>query len=227
MADEQNPKETTPAKSDTSDTKAEAAEPKAADTEAADTKTTDTKAADTKPADAKAADTKAADTKPADAKAADTKAADKKPANAKAKSSSGAKSGGAAKKKEKPKKIEDLPFQEFITEHYLPAVDKSLKEKGLEDIDLTFEKRKLTVLGGQDGDECWHVTGHWLSGQRQFNIAFLDEDIKASKIFYLADGGGNPSTVEQFMGDERRVNLDLMVLYITQRLNGQKWLTRN
>ncbi|MDJ0637113.1 MAG: DUF2996 domain-containing protein [Xenococcaceae cyanobacterium MO_188.B29] len=29
------------------------------------------------------------------------------------------------------------------------------------------------------------------------------------------------------MIDERRVTLDLLVLYTLQRLNGQKWLTRN
>ncbi|MEO0489360.1 MAG: DUF2996 domain-containing protein [Cyanobacteria bacterium J06659_2] len=132
-----------------------------------------------------------------------------------------------AKKKEKPPAVEDKPFQEFIAEHFIPALDKSLKKNGLDDIALAFEQRKLTVLGGQEGDQCWHVTGHWLSGKRQFNVAFLSEDIKGSKIFYLADGGGNPSTVEQFMGDERKITLDLMVLYVNQRLNGQKWLTRN
>ncbi|MEL7052319.1 MAG: DUF2996 domain-containing protein, partial [Cyanobacteria bacterium J06588_5] len=62
---------------------------------------------------------------------------------------------------------------------------------------------------------------------RQFNIAFLDEDIKGQKIFTLTENDSKPSTIEQFMGDERRITLGLMVLYTVQRLNGQKWLTRN
>lgn len=148
-------------------------------------------------------------------------------ANASAPEAKAAPAAAKAKKKEKPPKVEDKPFQEFMAEHFVPALDQSLKDNGLDDVILTFEQRKLTVLGGQDGDQCWHLTGQWLSGKRQFNVAFLSEDIKGSKIFYLADAGGNPSTVEQFMGDERKITLDLMVLYVNQRLNAQKWLTRN
>ena len=51
--------------------------------------------------------------------------------------------------------------------------------------------------------------------------------LKAPRYFYLADKGAQPSTIEQFMGDERKITLDLLVLYTLQRLNGQKWLGRN
>ena len=135
--------------------------------------------------------------------------------------------GGAKKtKKEKPPALEDKPFQEFIQQHFLPELEKALKDEGLGDIELSFVKQPLGVFGALDQEEYWHVKGIWQGG-RQFNIAFTQEDIKAPKVFYRADSGGKPSTIEQFMGDERKINLDLLVLYTIQRLNAQKWLTRN
>lgn len=138
-----------------------------------------------------------------------------------------AKAAGAKAKKEKPPTIEDKPFQEFIQQHYMPSLEGALKDKGIADIHLEFEKRKLAFLTSEPGSEYWQVTGRWQAGQRQFNIAFMKDDISGQKLFACADGGAAPSTVEQFMGDERKITLDLMVLYTLQRLNGQKWLARN
>lgn len=140
----------------------------------------------------------------------------------------GGKTAAKAKKakKAKPPALEDKPFNEFIQLHFLPTLETALKEEGLEDIQLSFQKQSLGVIKAVDKDEYWHVRGQWQAG-RQFNIAFTDENISGQKLFYFADRGGKPSTIEQFMGDERKVNLDLMVLYTLQRLNGQKWLTRN
>ncbi|MFE4105570.1 DUF2996 domain-containing protein [Almyronema epifaneia] len=138
-------------------------------------------------------------------------------------------SGGAKAKakKEKPPAPEEKPFQDFIQQDYLPQLEEALQQQGLDDLSLAFAKRKLEILSQQETADCWQVTGRWNKGQRQFNVAFLKEDIKGPKVFSYADGGGQPSTVEQFMGDERRITLDLMVLYVIQRLNAQKWLTRN
>jgi hypothetical protein len=133
----------------------------------------------------------------------------------------------AAKKKEKPPAVEDKPFGEFMQQHFLPSLDAALKDQGFSDVALTFEQKPLQVLGIDDGEKYWQVKGQWPNNGRQFNIAFTKEDIKGPKLFYLADKGSSPSTIEQFMGDERRITLDLMVLYTLQRLNGQKWLTRN
>lgn len=154
--------------------------------------------------------------KPDDKQSADKKPADKKPA--------------AKKKKEKPPKLEDKPFNEFMEQHYLPSLKEAMAKEGIEDLNLEFAKRKLEVIGQSDNDPYWQVQGQWTEageGDRKFNIAFIEEDITGQKIFTLASNGKVPSTVEQFMGDERRITLDLMVLYTLQRLNGQKWLTRN
>lgn len=129
----------------------------------------------------------------------------------------------AAKKKEKPPAPEDKPFQEFIEQHFQPALQKALVDQGLKDLQLTFKEDKLP-MGNQ---KCWQVSGIWQQGQRQFNIYFLDEDIKGNKAFSCATNGKPASIIESFMIDERRVSLDLMVLYTLQRLNGQKWLTGN
>lgn len=129
-------------------------------------------------------------------------------------------------KKEKPPALEDKPFPEFINEHFLPNLSETLGNVGVKDLELKFEKRPIPIAGLGDSD-CWQVIGHWQNGQRQFNIIFSKEDISAPKFFCYADNGAKPSTLESFMIDERKVNLDLMVFYTVQRLNGQKWLVRN
>ena len=145
-------------------------------------------------------------------KASAAKSADKAPAKA---------------KKAKPPKLEDKPFAEFIEQHFLPAVKTALeKEDGLDDIQLSFETKPINVIG-IDKDSYPQVIGRWADGARQFNIAFLEESITGPKIYSFATGGATPSTIEQFMGDERRITLDLMVLYVLRRLKGQKWLKGN
>lgn len=136
----------------------------------------------------------------------------------------------AAKKKEKPPKLEDKPFNEFMEQHYLPSLKEAMASEGIDELNLEFAKRKLEVMGMSDENTYWQVHGEWDEpgeGQRQFNVVFIEEDIKGQKVFTLTENGAKPSTIEQFMGDERRITLGLMVLYTLQRLNGQKWLTRN
>jgi Protein of unknown function (DUF2996) len=131
-----------------------------------------------------------------------------------------------APKKEKPPALEDKPFADFINQDYLPGLKQTLPKMGISDIDLKFEKKKLPVAGLGDSD-CWQITGTWLKGKRQFVIIFSKEDIQAAKFYCSADNGAKPSTLESFMIDERKVSLDLLLLYTVQRLNGQKWLVRN
>jgi hypothetical protein len=133
----------------------------------------------------------------------------------------------AAPKKEKPPALEDKPFAEFIQQHYFPALESELKKNGIDDMQLSLDQRPLGVFGIGHGEPYWHVKGQWQGGDRQFNIAFTKDSITSPKLFYYADKGAQPSTIEQFMGDERKITLDLMVLFTLRRLNGQKWLARN
>ncbi|MEB3210039.1 MAG: DUF2996 domain-containing protein [Leptolyngbyaceae bacterium] len=163
------------------------------------------------------------DKKP-EAKGSETKASngDAKP-NAAAKG----KAAGAKPKKEKPPAVEDKPFEEFITSHFIPEVEKSLKAEGIDDIHLSLEKRPIPIKGFDQSSTCSQVVGHWNNDKRTFFIAFQKDDIKAPKFYAASDSGSKPATLESFMIDERKVTLDLMVFYVVQRLNGQKWLTRN
>ncbi|MEL6157660.1 MAG: DUF2996 domain-containing protein [Cyanobacteria bacterium J06554_11] len=200
---------------------------------AAESKKPDTdkniKEADSKDAGEPAAKVEGKNAKPGGkpaAKSEDEPAADKKKPAAKP----AADKKPAAKKKEKPPKVEDKPFNEFMEQHYLPSLKEAMAKEGIDDLSLEFAQRKLEVMGQNDAEPYWQVQGQWAEdgeSQRQFNIAFIDEDIKGQKVFTLTANGAKPSTIEQFMGDERRITLDLMVLYTVQRLNGQKWLTRN
>lgn len=140
------------------------------------------------------------------------------------KSTQGKKSDSSAKKKEEAPPIEDKPFPEFIEQHYEPALQEALSQQGLDDLELEFKKDKLPIPGA---DECSQVIGRWEGGKRRFNVYFLDDDISGQKAFSYTASDAPPSTLESFMIDERKVNLELLVMYTVQRLNGQKWLTRN
>ncbi|MEL6495147.1 MAG: DUF2996 domain-containing protein [Cyanobacteria bacterium J06623_7] len=133
----------------------------------------------------------------------------------------------AKAKKAKPPKLEDKPFAEFIQNHYLPTLKAAMEEEGIANPELTFVQQGVPIEGASTNEPCWQVIGKWQNGERQFNIYFPDEDIKGQKAFSRSTYGNTPSTIESFMIDERRVNLDLLVLYTIQRLNAQKWLARN
>lgn len=131
-------------------------------------------------------------------------------------------------KKEKPPALEDKPFAEFIEQHFVPTLADALGKAGVDGAQLTFAKSQLAVRGSSAGEDYWQVKGQWAEGgDRRFSVVFTQENIKSPKFFYYSQGNDRASMVEQFMGDERKITLDLMVLYTLQRLNGQKWLERN
>lgn len=131
-----------------------------------------------------------------------------------------------AAKKEKPPALEDKPFVEFVEQYYLPALQKAIAQQGVQDVQLSFAKQKLSIVGFDTSEECWQVLGKLQNGLRQFNLYFLDEDIQGKKGFSCNEGK-KPSTLESFLIDERKMTLDLMVYGMVQRLNGQKWLGIN
>jgi hypothetical protein len=109
--------------------------------------------------------------------------------------------------------IEELPFEQFVNQHYLPALANSFVKAGITDLQLKFEN--------------FQVLGKWNQSYRQFTVYFSKEDISAQKAFSCADGGLSPSTIEPFLIDERKATLDLLVFGVMQRLNAQKWLAPN
>ncbi|MEY2983402.1 MAG: hypothetical protein RLZZ568_19 [Cyanobacteriota bacterium] len=131
-----------------------------------------------------------------------------------------------AAKKPKPPAREDKPFLEFINQDFLPTLNAALENVGLSDVSLSFSQAPLPMTGA-DTKTYWQVQGNWLDNQRQFNLYFFDATITGAKGFSYSTDNRPPSTLESFMIDERKVTLDLMVLYTLQRLNGQKWLGGN
>lgn len=131
-----------------------------------------------------------------------------------------------AAKKEKPPALEDKPFQEFMQQHYLPALQEAITKEGVPDVKLTLAKQKYSIIGFNSAEECWQVVGSWQGGQRQFNVYFPEENIQGKKGFSCNEGK-KPSTLESFLIDERKITLDLLVSRLLYRLNGQKWLGRN
>ncbi|MEI6445244.1 MAG: DUF2996 domain-containing protein [Nostocales cyanobacterium ELA583] len=131
-----------------------------------------------------------------------------------------------APKKEKPPAVEDKPFQEFIKQDYLPALQAAITKEGVADITLNFAKQKYPIIGFTSGEECWQIIGSWKNGQRQFNLYFPEENIQGKKGFSCNEGK-KTSTLESFLIDERKTTLELLVTRLVYRLNGQKWLGRN
>ncbi|MGK7926645.1 MAG: DUF2996 domain-containing protein [Spirulina sp.] len=133
----------------------------------------------------------------------------------------------AKAKKPKPPALEDKPFTEFMEQHFTPKLQEALTQAGLEDMQIAFAKQPVSLAGFDSQEECWQIEGKWQQGMRQFNLYYFDEDIKGQKGFSATTHGAKPSTLESFMIDERKITLDLMVLYTLQRINGEKWLGRN
>ncbi|MBE8999022.1 DUF2996 domain-containing protein [Nostoc sp. LEGE 12447] len=132
-----------------------------------------------------------------------------------------------AAKKEKAPSVEDKPFVEFIEQDYLPALQKAIAQKGVQDLQVSFAKQKVPITGFESAEECWQITGSWKeTGARQFNLYFPEEDIQGKKGFSCNEGK-KPSTLESFLIDERKITLDLLVFGLVQRLDGQKWLGIN
>ena len=138
------------------------------------------------------------------------------------KQSSGQDAPVKAAPKAKPPKPEDKPFPEFIDMLFLPAVAKQLAEHDITADRLERVDGQRPVVGG----ECPMVVGE-LPGGRRFWVCFSKADINSTKVIALADAGSEPTLLESFLIDEKRMSLPLLVSRLLQRLNGQKWLGGN
>jgi hypothetical protein len=66
-----------------------------------------------------------------------------------------------------------------------------------------------------------------LPGKRRFWLCFTKPDINSAKTVALAEAGSQPSLLESFLIDEKKMSLALLVSRLVSRLNGQKWLGPN
>ncbi|MEO1002978.1 MAG: DUF2996 domain-containing protein [Cyanobacteria bacterium J06638_7] len=127
-----------------------------------------------------------------------------------------------AAKPAKPPAPEDAPFASFIPDSLLPALTREIRAYGGAEPKLRFEQGSMPVVGGS----CWMVAGE-LPGERRFWLCFSADTINAAKTVALAEPGAEPSLLEPFLSDEKRMSQALLVSRLVQRLNGQKWLGPN
>ena len=125
----------------------------------------------------------------------------------------------------KPKKelpIEKKPFQEFINIHLIPELKEEINQRGLviNNINLTNTNRPIA------GDKCWVINCE-IKDTCSFWLSFEKEDISSLKSISLSKPNQNPSIIESFLIDEKRITLKLIISRLLQRLNGQKLIGIN
>lgn len=124
--------------------------------------------------------------------------------------------------KAKPPAPEQQPFASFVPDLLLPAVAAECRSYGGPAPEMIFEQGPMPVVGAA----CWMLRGT-LPGERRFWLCFTEPDIQSAKTVALAEAGAEPSLLESFLIDERKMTLPLLVSRLVQRLNGQKWLGPN
>ncbi len=122
----------------------------------------------------------------------------------------------------KPPAPEDAPFASFVPDALIPALANEIRSYGGPEPQLRFEQGPMPVVGSP----CWMVVGA-LPGERRFWLCFTSDDISAAKTVAVAEAGAEPSLLESFLIDEKKITQALLVSRLVQRLNGQKWLGPN
>ena len=125
----------------------------------------------------------------------------------------------------KPKKelpIEKKPFQEFINIHLIPALKEEINQRGLEINDINLKNTNRPIAG----DTCWVINCE-INDTCNFWLSFEKEDISSLKSISLSKPKKQPSIIESFLIDEKRITLKLIISRVLQRLNGQKLIGVN
>ncbi|MCR8540281.1 MAG: DUF2996 domain-containing protein [Prochlorococcus marinus CUG1439] len=125
----------------------------------------------------------------------------------------------------KPKKelpIEKKPFQEFINIHLIPALIEEINHRGLEINNINLKNTNRPIAG----DKCWVINCE-IKDTCSFWLSFEKEDISSLKSISLSKPNQEPSIIESFLIDEKRITLKLIISRVLQRLNGQKLIGVN
>ncbi|KGF87958.1 DUF2996 domain-containing protein [Prochlorococcus marinus] len=125
----------------------------------------------------------------------------------------------------KPKKeipIEKKPFQEFINTHLIPELIEEINQRGLEINEIKLSNTNRPIAG----DKCWVINCE-IKDTCNFWLSFEKDDISSLKSISLSKPNQNPSIIESFLIDEKRITLKLIISRVLQRLNGQKLIGVN
>ena len=125
----------------------------------------------------------------------------------------------------KPKKelpIEKKPFHEFINIHLLPALVEEINQRGLSINNINLKNTNRPIAG----DKCWVINCE-IKDTCNFWLSFEKDDITSLKSISLSRPNQQPSIIESFLIDEKRITLKLIISRVLQRLNGQKLIGIN
>ena len=125
----------------------------------------------------------------------------------------------------KPKKelpIEKKPFQEFINSYLIPSLIQEINQRGFEINNINLENTNRPIAG----DKCWVINCE-IKDVCNFWLSFEKEDISSQKSISISKPNKEPSIIESFLIDEKRISLKLIISRVLQRLNGQKLIGVN
>ena len=117
---------------------------------------------------------------------------------------------------------EEQPFSDFVPNLLIPAIAREIEAYGGSVGKIELEQGPMPVVGSP----CWMVVGN-LPGGKRFWLCFTNDSISSTKTIALAEPGAEPSLLESFLIDEKKMTQALLVSRLVQRLNGQKWLGAN
>ena len=118
--------------------------------------------------------------------------------------------------------IEKKPFQEFINIHLIPSLTEEINKRGLEVNNINLNNTFRPIAG----DKCWVINCE-IKDICTFWLSFEKDDISSSKSISLSKPNQEPSIIESFLIDEKRITLKLIISRVLQRLNGQKLIGIN
>ena len=118
--------------------------------------------------------------------------------------------------------IEKKPFQEFVNIHLIPALIEEINQRGFEIDNINLKNTNRPIAG----DKCWVIDCE-IKDTCNFWLSFEEEDISSLKSISLSKPNQNPSIIESFLIDEKRITLKLIISRVLQRLNGQKLIGVN
>ena len=125
----------------------------------------------------------------------------------------------------KPKKelpIEKKPFQEFVNIHLIPDLIEEINQRGLKINNINLKNTNRPIAG----DKCWVINCE-IKDTCSFWLSFEKDDISSLKSISLSKPNQEPSIIESFLIDEKRITLKLIISRVLQRLNGQKLIGVN
>ena len=118
--------------------------------------------------------------------------------------------------------IEKKPFQEFVNIHLIPSLKEEINQRGFEINNINLKNTTRPIAG----DKCWVINCE-IKGTCNFWLSFEEDDISSLKSISLSKPNQNPSIIESFLIDEKRITLKLIISRVMQRLNGQKLIGVN